>query len=138
MRAERLRYAVIAAAGWLLLPGFAAAADNEAGVPLAPSDAAGPWTLESGGGSLCTLTLSSQKAGGAGYGVSVPASCGDVLPPATAGWTPTGDGMSLNGADGTVLIAFNRWSNSLFVSHRASGTDLQLKRGGPGPLPAAN
>jgi hypothetical protein len=29
------------------------------------------------------------------------------------------------------VIAFNRWSNSLFVSHRASGADIQLRRGGP-------
>jgi hypothetical protein len=30
------------------------------------------------------------------------------------------------------VIAFNRWSNSLFVSHRSSGVDIQLKRGAPG------
>ena len=45
------------------------------------------------------------------------------------GWAPTGDGMALTGSDGHVLIAFSRWSNSLFVSHRASGFDLQLRRG---------
>jgi len=33
---------------------------------------------------------------------------------------------------GQPVIAFNRWSNSLFVSHRASGVDVQLKRGPPG------
>jgi len=30
-----------------------------------------------------------------------------------------------------VLAPFNRWSNSLFVSHRSSGVDVQLMRGTP-------
>ena len=44
---------------------------------------------------------------------------------------PTKDGMQLIGADGQPVIAFHRWSNSLFVSHRSSGVDIQLRRGGP-------
>jgi hypothetical protein len=111
------------------------AADHEAGVPLAPAEAAGTWTLESGGHSLCRLTLSPDKAAG-GYGVQVPATCGDVLPTTPAAWAPTHDGMQFVGADGQALLAFNRWSNSLFVSHRISGVDIQLRRGGPMPTPA--
>jgi hypothetical protein len=121
-----------------LCAGPALAADNEAGVPLSPNDAAGPWTLESGGAAICTIKLSATKAGQAGFRVAAPASCGDALPAGAAGWTPTADGVALTGSDGKVLIAFNRWSNSLFVSHRSSGADLQLKRGGPGALPGTD
>jgi hypothetical protein len=39
--------------------------------------------------------------------------------------------MALTGVDGQVLAPFNRWSNSLFVSHRSSGVDVQLMRGPP-------
>ena len=28
-------------------------------------------------------------------------------------------------------MGFNRWSNSLFVAHRSSGVDVQLRRGSP-------
>jgi len=110
----------------------AVAADNQAGVPLAPADAAGPWTLETGGHAICTLTLGSQKAGAAGYVVKAPPACGGALPANTAAWAPEGDGMKFVSADGQRLIGFGRWSNSLFVAHRASGEDVQLKRGGPG------
>ena len=106
--------------------------DHEAGVPLTPAEAAGGWTLESAGRPVCMVRLTATKTSDAGYAASAPASCGEALPPGVAGWTPTGDGMALTGADGRVLIAFDRWSNSLFVSHRSSGVDVQLQRGGPG------
>ena len=105
------------------------AADNEAGVPLAPADAAGAWTVESGGHSICTVDLSADKAG-AGYGLKIPAACGQALPGSPTAWSPTRDGMSLVGADGQSTIRFNRWSNSLFVSHQSSGVDIQLRRSG--------
>ena len=123
---------VIAAFSGALLvsaPFAAFAADNEAGVPLAPADAAGAWTVESGGHSICTVDLSADKSGG-GYGLKVPASCGQALPGSPTAWSPTRDGMSLVGADGTSTIRFNRWSNSLFVSHQTSGVDIQLRRSG--------
>jgi hypothetical protein len=123
--------ACLAAAATVSAAGAALAADEEANVPLAPSDAAGPWTLESGGQALCTVSLTKEKAGNGGFALKVPANCGDNLPPNLAGWAPTADGMSFVGSDGKVLVAFNRWSNSLFVSHRASGVDIQLQRGGP-------
>ena len=110
-------------------PLTASAADNQAGVPLAPADAAGVWTVESGGKSICTVDLSAGKAG-AGYGAKASDSCGDTLKGAPAAWTPTGDGMALVDASGQPLIRFNRWSNSLFVSHTSSGVDVQLRRGG--------
>jgi len=105
------------------------AADNEAGVPLAPSDAAGVWTVESGGRKICTVDLSADKAG-QGYGLKVSPACGDSLKGSPTAWSPTRDGMSLVGADGATTISFNRWSNSLFVSHESSGVDIQLRRGG--------
>jgi hypothetical protein len=37
--------------------------------------------------------------------------------------------MNLVDASGQTLIGFGRWSNSLLVSHRSSGEDIQLERG---------
>lgn len=102
--------------------------DNQAGLPLAPSDAAGAWTLSSGGHDICVVTLTGRKSG-AGYAAEVPGDCAADLPGSPSGWQPTADGMRFTGANGAPLTGFNRWSNSLFVSHRASGVDLQLRRG---------
>jgi len=129
---KSLLIAGLASALTLAAPALALAADHEAGVPLTPAEAAGSWTLESGGRSICVLKLDAQKTA-TGFGVQVPASCGDALPAGLAGWAPAAGGMSLVGADGQPLIGFSRWSNSLFVSHRSSGVDIQLKRGGPNP-----
>jgi hypothetical protein len=108
-----------------LLAGAAWAEDNEAGVPLSPAEAAGTWTVSSGGRDLCQLSL------GAAHTVKAPAACAEALTGAPTAWAATRDGMSLNTGDGRVVIAFHRWSNSLFVSHRSSGVDIQLRRGGP-------
>ena len=116
--------AVLAAA-----PLTATAADHEAGVPLAPSEAAGVWTVESGGRSICTVDLSAEKSG-PGYGARASAACGDTLKGTPAAWTPNHHGMDLVDARGQTLVSFNRWSNSLFVSHSSSGVDIQLRRGG--------
>jgi hypothetical protein len=124
-----VRYAVIGVFAWMTLPGLASAADHEAGVPLSPAEAAGAWVLNNGPDTpVCTVTLHAAKAGTSGFAADAPAACGAALPAGVTGWAPTGDGMALTGADGKVLIAFNRWSNSLFVSHRSSGIDLQLRR----------
>jgi len=119
----------LTAAALLAFAQAARAEDNQAGLPLAPSDAAGPWTLASGGRDLCVITLTARKTRGGAYAANAPATCGADLPSAVAGWQPTADGMQLVGAHGARVIGFNRWSNSLFVSHRASGVDLQLRRG---------
>ena len=128
-----MRFPLIAAglvgAGLLSWPLAAAAEDHEAGVPLTPAEAAGTWTVESQGRAICTVTLRGDKAAN-GYGARA-AGCGQAIPGAPVAWKPTSDGMALVGADGATLIAFNRWSNSLFVSHRGSGADIQLRRGGP-------
>ena len=113
----------------LALPGAAAAEDHEAGVPLTPAEAAGAWTIETGGREVCKLTMTAAHA------VRADTTCAGTLPGAPARWEPTADGMKLLGADGQTLIAFNRWSNSLFVSHRNSGVDIQLRRGRPGETP---
>lgn len=123
--------ALAAGAGLSLGVDAALAADNEAGVPLTPAEAADVWTLESGGHAICRVELSPRKAGDAGYGARAAKDCAGALPANVAGWTPTGDGMALTAPDGHVLLAFNRWSNSLFVSHQSSGVDVQLQRGGP-------
>jgi hypothetical protein len=119
-----------AVAALALGAGTALAVDHEAGVPLTPEEAAGTWTLESQGHPICLVKLGGERVG-AGFAASAPDACSGALPAGVAGWTPTADGMALTRGDGQVLIAFNRWSNSLFVSHRASGTDLQLMRGLP-------
>jgi len=129
MRASMIA-AGLAAAGLLAGATFAAGQeagppDHEAGVPLTPAEAAGVWTVSSAGRDLCVLTL------GAAHTVKAPASCGDALPSAPTGWQATSDGMQMVGPGGQTVIAFHRWSNSLFVSHRSSGLDIQLRRGGP-------
>ena len=113
----------------LMAPGAGRAA-SLAGTPLTPSDAAGPWTLESSGRTLCVLSLGRDKSA-AGYALKVPASCGDAVPATVAAWAPEPDGMKFISADGQTVIGFNRWSDSLLVSHRSSGAEVQLKRGPP-------
>lgn len=127
----RASLAALLALGLCAAPIVAAAEDHEAGVPLSPAEAAGAWTVESGGRNLCVLTLGAAKTA-QGYSARIPASCAQSIPGGAVAWQPTADGMALVGADGAPVIAFNRWSNSLFVSHRASGVDIQLKRGAPG------
>ena len=122
----------VAAASLVIPPRAGLSADHEAGVPLTPAEAVGAWTVESGGRNICVLNLGKDKAPG-GFTAQAPAACGDALPAMIAGWAPAPGGMSFIGADGQVLIGFSRWSNSLFVSHRSSGVDIQLKRGGPTP-----
>lgn len=121
-----------ATAGALLLCGaLAHAQDNQAGIPLAPADAAGPWTLEADGHPICTIVLGKDK-GPNGFTVKAPESCGDALPTGLSAWEPTKDGMRFIGEDGASM-SYGRWSNSLFVAHRSTGVDVQLKRGGPEP-----
>jgi hypothetical protein len=103
--------------------------DHEAGVPLSPSEAAGAWTLETGGHSICVVKLGTAKVAGGAFRVEAPASCGADLPAGVAGWAPSDHGMNLVDAGGQTLIGFGRWSNSLLVSHQSSGVDVQLKRG---------
>jgi hypothetical protein len=117
--------AALAGAALLSAPLAALAEDNEAGVPLSPAEAAGAWTVSTGGHDVCQITMT------AGHGVKTPAACADVFPDAPTAWQATRDGVQLIGAGGA--IGFARWSNSLFVSRRASHTDVQLRRGGPVP-----
>ena len=118
------------AAALFALARAALAADNEAGVPLSPAEAAGGWTVETGGHSVCMVTLT------ASHGATVGQGCGDVLPAGITNWSATSDGMALSGGGQTV--SFSRWSNSLFVSHRSTGVDVQLMRGGPHPIPGSS
>jgi hypothetical protein len=115
----------------LVSVGVAAAADNEAGVPLTPAEAAGAWTVETGGHSICILSLGTRKVSTIGYSVEIPSTCSEALPTGAAAWAPAAGGMKLVTTDGQTVLAFGRWSNSLFVSHRSSGVDVQLKRGPP-------
>jgi hypothetical protein len=121
--------AALASAVLLSSVATAWAEDNEAGVPLAPGEAAGAWTLESGGKSICVINLGAGKIGSGAFRLEAPANCAGALPPGLVGWTPAPGGMNLVGADGQTLLGFGRWSNSLFVSHRSSGEDVQLRRG---------
>lgn len=112
--------------------GVAAATDNEAGVPLTPPEAAGGWTVESGGHAICMITLTATHRAEPG------SRCADALPGGVAHWVATANGMALTDADGRVLAPFDRWSNSLFVSHRSSGVDVQLMRGPPNVPPGSS
>ena len=129
MRRPLIPAAGIAVAVVLAAGGVAVAADEEAGVPLAPGEAAGAWTLESHGHSICVLKLGAEKAREGTYKVDAPPSCGDALPAGVAGWAPSPHGMNLVDASGQTLIGFGRWSNSLLVSHQSSGVDVQLRGG---------
>ena len=120
--------AAIAALAVLSRAPSAQSADHEASVPLSPSEAAGAWSLESAGRDICVVTLGKTPVG-AGYAAKVGAGCAGALPGDPVAWKPTADGMQLVGADGRTVIGFGRWSNSLLVSHQASGVDIQLKRG---------
>jgi hypothetical protein len=121
----KLTFTLTFATAFLLLARAAMAADHEAGVPLSPAEAAGAWTVETGGHAICVVRLSAD------HGAQVGENCGDSLPAGVTGWAATADGMALTGANGQALAPFNRWSNSLFVSHRSSGVDVQLMRGLP-------
>ena len=108
-------------------------ADGEAGVPLAPEDAAGPWTVQLAGHGLCVISLEKTKTASGAYALRQPADCGAALPANLTGWTPSADGMKLIGQDGQPAMAFGRWSNSLFVSHQSPGQDVSLQRGALNP-----
>jgi hypothetical protein len=125
------------AAGLALAAGAAAAQDmnalarDQVGMPLRPADAAAQsWTLETRGQSICTIRLAATVVTKGVYRAEVPPDCGQVLPPGVAGWRPVTDGAALVDGQGQVLIDFDQWSNSLLVSHRSSGIDIQLRRGG--------
>jgi hypothetical protein len=118
-----------AAAALALGAGVALAADHEAGVPLSPQEAAGGWTLETEGHSVCMIRLTADHA------ARPDERCSGMLPDGVTNWVATSDGMALTGADGQQLVPFDRWSNSLFVARRSSGLDVQLMRGGPHPTP---
>ena len=114
MRFSTIGASLLAAVAALLsAPTFAA--DNQAGTPLDPAEAAGSWTIETGGHSVCTLTLGPDKS------VKMASSCGSVLPATPVNWAPTAHGMNLLAANGQTVIGFGRWSNSLLVAHRSSG-----------------
>jgi hypothetical protein len=126
----RLKRTLPLALACLALAPAAIAADNEAGVPLSPAEAAGGWTVETGGHNVCMIQLT------ANHGANVGQGCGDALPAGITGWQATADGMALTGGGQTV--PFSRWSNSLFVSHRSTGVDVQLMRGNPNPTPGSS
>jgi hypothetical protein len=108
--------------GAALLAGRGMCADNEAGVPMQPAEAAGAWSLESNGQPVCAIDL------GRRYVVRAETGCQSALSTTPSRWAPTADGMRLVTADGRTVMGFHRWSNSLFVAHTPNG-DLQLRRG---------
>ena len=122
---------IVAALAVGALAGRGLAQTPGAGTPLAPSDAPGPWTLESQGHAICVVSLQNRHAGANAFALNIPAACADALPSGVAGWAPSSDGVKLVGPGGVTLIDFGRWSDSLLVAHAASGRDLQLQRGGP-------
>ena len=127
-----------ASAGTIAVAQAAPAAHEDTGAktdtPLSPSDGAGMWTLSAKGGAICTVSLKTTPAPGGAFRAEISKACRDAYPLAGAtGWKPIADGMALVGPDGAPAVTFSRWSDSLFVSHRSSGVDLQLTRGAPPP-----
>lgn len=100
------------------------AADAEAGVPLSPAEAVGGWALSTNGREVCTIRL------GARHTVRVDTPCSGLLSTQPTSWAPTANGMKLVAADGQTVLAFDRWSNSLFVSVVGSPADIQMRRKG--------
>jgi hypothetical protein len=118
---------------FVLLARAALASDvnHETGVPLSPREAAGGWTVESHGRSICMIRLSSERGAGGAYAAQPQGDCGAVLPSGVSGWTPTTGGMALTDQSGQVLLPFDRWSNSLMVAKIGTGDNVQLMRGAP-------
>jgi hypothetical protein len=110
--------------GAAALAGPSLAFDREAGVPLTPAEAVGGWTLSTNGRAVCMIHL------GARHTVRAGAACAGLLPMEPTAWAPTANGMRLVGAGGQTLMAFDRWSNSLFVSRVGSAADVQMRRAG--------
>ncbi len=130
---------VMLGAAMALAAGAASAQDMNAmwrdtvGMPLKVNDAAAQgWTLESAGRSVCVVRLGAQPVSKGIYHTDIPADCGQVLPPGVAGWRPVTDGAALVDGQGQILVDFDQWSNSLLVSRRAGGADVQLRRGAKG------
>ncbi len=117
--------AAVAAALW---PPLSAAQAQPAGAAPKPGDVADAWLLQGRGQIICRLTLSGRATKAGPYGAEIPADCRNALPAGAAGWKPIADGIALVAADGSVLVAFERWSESLFVSTGAGAPDLQLAR----------
>jgi len=117
--------AAVAAALWLPV---SVASAQPAGAAPKPGEVADAWLLESHGQIICRLTLSHRATRAGPYGAEIPADCRGALPAGAAGWKPITDGITLVAADGAVLIAFERWSESLFVSTGSGAPDLQLAR----------
>jgi hypothetical protein len=120
---SRILLAATLAAG-LWLPAAATAQPPEA----KPGEIADAWQLQSHGHVVCRLTLSGRVTRGGHYGAEIPEACREALPPGAVGWKPVPDGIALVAADGAVLIAFERWSESLFVAGGPGAPDLQLAR----------
>jgi len=121
---------VAAAAPAVAQEGMADLARDQVGTPLKTEDAAAqPWTLEHQGRTLCVIRLDARAISHDVFRVEVPADCGGNLPAGVAAWRPVTDGAALIDGEGRVLVDFNRWSDSLLVADRASGFDMQLRRG---------
>jgi hypothetical protein len=131
---------------WTLLallaaaPASVAAQDTDAlardavGLPLRPRDAAaGPWTLTSGGRTICALRLGAERSPAGAYAADIPADCATALPAGVVGWKPVTDGMALVGADGRSMIDFNQWTPRDLVARRRGAPPLALTRSKSAP-----
>jgi hypothetical protein len=100
------------------------------GLPMKPADAAaGPWTLRTGGKTVCTLSFSDHRTAAGVYGVDLSADCASELPPGIVGWKPVTDGLALVGADPEVLLVdFNQWTAKDLVARRRGAPYLELVR----------
>jgi len=132
-----MRRSILLAASLLALaaPLAAAAQDMGAlardgiGLPIALKDAtAGPWTLQTRAGPICTVSFHADKLPSGVYAADIPAACNTALPAGAVAWKPVTDGLALTSADGKILLDFNQWTARDLVARRAGAPYLELVR----------
>jgi len=119
----------------LAAPLAAAAADLDAlsrdgiGLPMTLKDAtAGPWTLQTRAGPICTIVLRADRLASGSNAADIPPACGAALPQGAAAWKSVTDGLALTSLEGRVLVDFNQWTARDLVARRQGAPYLELVR----------
>jgi hypothetical protein len=108
---------------------MSALARDAIGLPISLKDAtAGPWTLQTRAGPICTVSFRADRLANGANAADIPSACAAALPPGVVGWKPVTDGLALVGADGKILLDFNQWTPRDLVARRAGAPYLELVR----------
>ena len=130
------RLVLLAASLMALAPPLAAFAQDMSalardgiGLPIALKDAtAGPWTLQTRAGPICTLSFHAGRLASGANAADIPPACAAALPPGVAGWKSVTDGLALTALDGKILLDFNQWTPRDLVARRQGAPYLELVR----------